>query len=94
MELQIFKNYGCLAAEKRAVYTYGAEHPTAVCSDVLTVYIPEDWQIFENELGEVLLTAPWGWNYTVNEVLSGDEKPCFSGMDKNGKRFCTFLQVV
>ena len=27
--IEIYKNYGVLAAEKRNVYTFGAEHPHA-----------------------------------------------------------------
>lgn len=39
--IEIYKNYGCLAAEKRNLYTYGAPHATAVCSDKMTVEIPD-----------------------------------------------------
>ena len=37
--LEIYANYGVLTAEKRTVYTYGAEHPYATCSDKMTVVV-------------------------------------------------------
>lgn len=87
--IKIFRNYGVLAAEKRNVYTYGAEHSQAVCSDEITVEIPEGWETYENDLGQTMLTAPWGWNYFINEVLSGNKNPYFQAYDKdfNLKRF-------
>ena len=47
--IKIFKNYGCLAAEKRNVYTYGTEQPTATCADEITVKIPDGWKIVDSE---------------------------------------------
>lgn len=94
MTIDIFKNYGVLAAEKRAVYTYGAEESTAVCSDVLTVKIPDNWECGENHMGELILTAPWGWNYTVNDVLQGDENPYFYALDKDGRKHIEKLEIV
>lgn len=83
--LEIFCNYGVLNAEKRNVFTYGAEHPHAVCSDRMTVLVPEDWSVWKNDLGQTIVTAPWGWGYEVNEVLSGNEYPHFRAYDKDGK---------
>lgn len=83
--LEIFCNYGVLNAEKRNVFTYGAEHPHAVCSDRMTVLVPEDWSVWKNDLGQTIVTAPWGWEYEVNEVLSGNEYPHFRAYDKDGK---------
>lgn len=75
--IKIYKNYGCLGAEKRIIYTYGNPADTARCSDEISVKIPEGWEIYESISGETILTAPWGKNYTVYEVLSGDEYPYF-----------------
>lgn len=94
MTIEIFKNYGCLAAEKRAIYTYGAEQPTAVCSDVLTVKIPEGWEANKNECNEIILTAPWGWTYGVNEVLAGNDTPYFHALDSDGRTYNKNLEIV
>ena len=81
MNIKIYCNYGCLSAEKRNVYTYGAPEATATCWDEITVEAPEGWEPYENYMGELMVTAPWGTNYTINEVLEGNEKPCFSDYD-------------
>lgn len=49
--LEIYRNYGVLGAEKRNVFTYGGEHPTADCSDTLTVAVPDDWDLHETANG-------------------------------------------
>ena len=92
--MEIYKNYGCLAAEKRFVYTYGVEQPTAVISDKITVKIPEDWGVEENEFEEKILTAPWGWKYNPNEVLGGDEYPHFRAIDKDGTLYSVVLEDI
>lgn len=81
--IEIYCNYGVLAAEKRNVYTFGAEHPHATCSDKMTVSIPEGWKIYQNQMGQTMATAPWGWDYEINEVLQGDEYPHFRAYDKD-----------
>ena len=92
--LDIYKNYGCLGAEKRVVYTCGAKQATAVCSDIIKVEIPEDWKIFENSYGELMVTAPWGWDYSINEVLGGNEIPCFSALSKDGENYIKRLKII
>ena len=92
--LKIYKNYGCLTAEKRAIYTYGSKQSTAVCADEITLEIPEGWKLKENNMGEILIESPWGWTYSPNELLCGNENPCFGGCDKDGKRFLIKLKVV
>lgn len=94
MTLEIYKNYGCLATEKRIVYTYGAEQPTAVCSDKIKVKIPEGWELSKNNTGEVLVESPWGWIYNPNELLMGNKNPCFYGINKDGEQFNIKLEVV
>ena len=86
-EFEIFCNYGCLSAEKRNVYTYGWQHHTAACSDKMVVKLPEnDWfGIYETATGTLAVESAWGWNYDINEVLQGDEAPCFFAVDKDGK---------
>lgn len=92
--LEIYKNYGVLAAEKRNVYTYGREHAHAVCSDKLTVEIPEDFDVCESVTGDMLVETPWGGTYLVNDILKGDQAPCFSAYDKDGKLHTAKLKIV
>lgn len=82
-----YKNYGCLAAEKRTVYTAGLPHHTAVTSEEIEIQIPEGWDMGENEIGEVIITSPWGWNYMPNDLLEGNENPYFAGYRKDGNQF-------
>ncbi len=95
-KFEIYCNYGVLAAEKRKVYTYGAEHAHAVCSDKLTVVLPENdvFSLYESEMGELMADASWGWQYSINEVLQGDVNPCFYAIDKDGKGHRVQLKIV
>lgn len=82
--IEIYRNYGVLAAEKRNVYTFVAEHPHATCSDKMTVVIPEGWKIHQNQAGQTMITAPWGWEYDINEVLTDiNGRAAFRVMDKS-----------
>lgn len=94
MNINIYCNYGVLAAEKRNIYTYGAPHDAATCYDEMTVEIPEEWEAYENNTGDLMVTAPWGWSYSINEVLQGNEKPCFYALDKNMKGHRTYLKII
>ena len=94
MNIKIYCNYGVLAAEKRNIYTYGAPHVTATCYDEMMVEIPEGWEAHENNSGELIVTAPWGWDYDINEVLQGDKKPCFYALDKNMNGHRAFLEIT
>lgn len=94
MNIKIYCNYGVLAAEKRNIYTYGAPHDAAACYDEMTVEIPEEWEPYENNVGDLMVTAPWGWSYSINEVLQGNEKPCFYALDKSMKGHRTYLKII
>ncbi len=94
MKIKIYCNYGVLAAEKRKVYTYGMPHPTAACWDEMTVEIPDGWETFENAMGKLMVTAPWGFVYPINEVLQGNENPCFYALDKNMNGCRQYLRVL
>ena len=91
MKIKIYCNYGTLSAEKRNVYTYGNPNPTAICWDEITAETPEGWELYENYMGELMVTTPWGTNYTINDVLSGNKKPCFSAFDIEGRLHRAFL---
>ena len=56
--INIFRNYGELAAEKRNIYTFGGTSETATCADEITVELPESWDLCENCFGQPLLEAP------------------------------------
>lgn len=94
MNIKIYCNYGVLAAEKRNIYTYGAPHGTATCYDEMMVEIPEGWEAHESNTGKLTVTAPWGWDYDIDEVLQGNEKPCFYALDKNMNGHRQFLKIT
>ena len=89
-KIEIYENFGVLGDEKRSVYTYGGEHYRATCSDRIRVSLPENkyFKIYETATGELAVESSWGWNYSIDEVLQGKEKPCFFAVDKeqNGHR--------
>ena len=93
-KLEIYCNYGVLAAEKRNVYTYGGEHAHAAGSDCMTVTLPDEWKLYKNVIGEVMVQAPWGECYQINDVLQGDEKPCFCAIDNEMKERRVYLEKV
>ena len=90
--IEIYKNYGVLAAEKRNVYTFGAPASTATCSDKMTVVVPDGWELYQNEMGRTMVTAPWGWDYDINEVLTDIKgRAAFRALDKNMSYKTAFL---
>lgn len=93
-KIEIYCNYGVLAAEKRNVYTYGGEHQHATCSDRMTVIVPEEWKLYKNTFGATMVEAPWGECYEINELLQGNEKPCFYALDKEMKGHRVYLEEV
>lgn len=91
--IKIYCNYGVLAAEKRKVYTYSGPSETATCWDEMTVEIPKGWKLGENNIGQTIVTAPWGWDYLIDEVLGGDDIPCFRAMDDSMRMHQVFLKT-
>ncbi|EDR98645.1 hypothetical protein ANACAC_00696 [Anaerostipes caccae L1-92] len=87
MTIELYKNYGVLSAEKRTIYTYGNKSEQADFSEKIEVKIPDGWEVEKNET-DIVITAPWGWVYTPNELLyDNDGAPCFLGTDKDGRFF-------
>ena len=41
-----------------------------------------------------MVKAPWGWDYEINEVLQGNEKPCFYALDDNMNGHRQYLTVL
>lgn len=94
-KIEIYENFGVLGAEKRSVYTYGGEHPQATCSEKIAVTLPqnENFRLYETATGELAVESSWGWNYSINEVLQGEEKPCFFAVDKEQNGHRVYLDV-
>lgn len=91
-KFKIYRNYGCLSAEKRVKYTYGTEAASAVASDELIVSLPEKskgWEVYETAAGGLAVESPWGMQYDINEVLAGDKEPQFRTWDNDGVRYIT-----
>lgn len=89
-QFDIYKNYGVLGAEKRAVYSVGGTSMTATCYDKLTVETPAGWDVWESESGELCATSPDGAVYAVRDILCGDEHPAFGyWTPETGKGFST-----
>ena len=89
-----FINYGVLGAEKRNVWTAEAPHVHAVCSDMVDLIVPEGWELYQNHMGDNMVTSPWGWDYSLNEVIAGNEDPYFIALDKDGNEKRVKLEVV
>ena len=95
-KFEIFCNYGVLGAENRNVYTYGAKHAAATCSDVMTVELPENefFSIYETVTGALAVESSWGLPYDINDVLQGNDKPCFFAIDTDKKGHRVYLKEV
>lgn len=92
---EVFKgyiNYGCLTAEKRVIFTAGNPSSTATVSEVVEYTVPDGWKLNESAEGEPIVTAPWGWDYNPNDLLAGNDAPCFCGIDKGGNGFRISLE--
>ncbi|MEY8328350.1 hypothetical protein AALB81_03275 [Lachnospiraceae bacterium 48-33] len=94
--IKLFKNYGCLAAEGHPVYTY-----SNFCSDIYDIlyfYLPDDFDIYFNDFGSMILSAPWGWSYTPDELLQGQQfnfdNPAFVAIKKDNTLYCRYLRPV
>lgn len=95
-EFTIYCNYGVLGAEKRNVHTYGCKHSRGICADEIKAKLPENnyFQIYETAMGDLAVESAWGWQYSINDVLQGDEKPCFYAIDKDGDGHRVYLDEI
>ena len=82
--IDIYKNYGVLGWDKQYVYTFGCQHSQAVCSDLITVGLPDGWSLCHNVFGDFMVESPWGFVYDINEVLTGNKRPQFRALDNSG----------
>lgn len=96
MLITIYKNYGVLSAEKRSIYTYGAPEASATCSDIISVKLPENpfFSVYITVMNDLAVESSWGSVYSINEVLQGNEKPCFFAVDKDGNGHRVYLEKI
>ena len=95
-EFEIYRNYGVMGSEKRNVYTGNCEAGTAVCSDKITVCLPENdaFTIYESKFGELIIETSWGWTYDINEILYGDKRPYLFAYDRDMNGHKVYLKEV
>lgn len=86
-EIEVFRNYGCLAADKRIIYSHPGPIDQAVLSEKICILVPEGFCIGENVMEETLIIAPWKLNYMVNELLGGNKHPYFTWADDGGSHY-------
>ena len=94
MTATIYRNYGCLSAEKRCVYTHKCPADTAVVSDKLTIETPSGWDAYETPAEDLVLTPPDGIPCLLREILCGDEHPCVLRISADGSSHPVRLRVV
>lgn len=80
-KLKVYRNYGCLEAEKRAVYTHSAPESTAVTYDEITVIVPDDFGISKNYMDQTLIETPDGMIYLFDDLLRGNRVLCIKYYD-------------
>ena len=89
MKVNIYKNYGCLTSEKKPVFTYGAEEATAVCSDIVTVDIPDGYIKGHTATGEPIIKTPeMEFDYLLSELIGSkaDGSPALVWFDGRNTR--------
>ena len=69
-KMEIVANYGVLAHEKKPVYTHGAEHMHASCSEKIAVKLPAGWDIAQNDYGMQILVDQSGKTWDISDILS------------------------
>lgn len=92
--INLIRNIGVLGKEKTWVYTYEVPHSMAKYSEKIELEIPEGWSVNINWLGNMTLTAPWGMQYQLHEVLGGDERPYFYCLDDGWNTYKKYLKIV
>lgn len=60
----------------------------------MTVAVPDGWDAWKNDTGETIVTAPWGWSYSLNEILAGDKEPVFWAIDDQDNQRSVVLKIV
>lgn len=82
-----YANYGVLAHEKQVIFTVSAPHCHATVSDRVVITIPDDWEVAENNFGDVLIISPDGVSYLGDDIISSyGDKPVLSWFDGSEHR--------
>lgn len=75
--LKIYRNYGCLSAERRYIYTYDIPDRTATCWDEIQCIVPDSLEIHQNYLGGKNNFFPLGRYLYDKRDFTGKRKPLF-----------------
>lgn len=53
----------------------------------MKVYLPANdvFHIYKNHEGLLMVETEWGFCYEINEILEGNETPCFYALDRDKK---------
>lgn len=79
-----YVNYGVMAHEKQTLFTM--EPCEDGVSEKIELYIPDEFELTENQTRSILVNTPDGTCYMLHEILSSkDDNPIFRWWDKNGK---------
>lgn len=95
MKIRAYKNYGVLNNEKKNIFTVSSPASTAVAYDEIEIDIPEEFQVFENNFGSLLIKAPNGKTYFADEIIGQvSEGPALMWYD-NGMHCvkCEYVEV-
>lgn len=62
----------------------------------MIVRLPENdsFEIYETVSGSLAVESAWGWNYDINDILQGNEDPCFYALDDSQKGHRVKLEVI
>ena len=93
MKKQIFANYGMLGHEKQTVYT--ADYPGSDIYDVVTVDIPDRFEVYETVTGSSAIIDPVNGHYLLNDTLASiNDLPYLSIVSYAGKRYLYKLNIL
>ena len=59
------------------------------CKEELLVF-----HIYKNHEGLLMVETEWGFCYEINEILEGNETPCFYALDRDKKGHRVYLKIV
>ncbi len=92
MKTTIYANYGILAHEYQTIYT---TTPTdeAVCSEPITVDIPESFEPWKDRFDRVMVTIKGKPCYLCDALYHRNNKPCISWFDGVHLRY-TALPII
>ena len=72
-----YRNLGCVASGKSFVFTAEYIDPTADFAEKIVLFVPFGWELFRNADDELMVCSPSNRRFLVDEILDGNEEPCF-----------------